>query len=83
MASPSAYISATIHRLTSPRHAGHEVNVEIVTGKIIDGYFPPTAARLVQDWTLARRAALEENWRRARNNLPLARIVGLDDGQGR
>jgi hypothetical protein len=64
-------------------YAGHQANVEIATGRIIDGYLPPTAARLVQEWTLARRPALEENWQRARNNLPLERIAGLDDDQGR
>jgi hypothetical protein len=38
---------------------------------------PRCAAR--EGWALAHRAELNENWRRAREQLPLVRIPGLDD----
>lgn len=60
-------------------YGGYEANVLIETGEVINGRLPPQAARLVQQWTLAHRAELEDNWRRARANLPLIRIAGLDD----
>ena len=39
--------------------------VRLVDGQIISGELPPTAERLVREWTLARHGELEENWRRA------------------
>jgi hypothetical protein len=60
----------------------HEANVAIVTGEVIDGHLPRTAARLVKQWTLAHRDELQANWNRARARLPLDRIAGLDDDQG-
>jgi hypothetical protein len=63
-------------------YGGDQANIAISSGKIIDGYLPPTAARLVMEWTLAHRPALEENWKRARANFPLERIAGLDNDQG-
>jgi hypothetical protein len=44
----------------------HEAFVAIETGEVIEGALPKTAARLVKEWTLARRNQLPENWRRAR-----------------
>ncbi len=55
--------------------------VRIADGEIITGDLPPTARRMVRDWALARRAELEENWRRSRTHEPLERIAG-PDGQG-
>jgi hypothetical protein len=52
--------------------------VRLSDGEIIAGELPPTAARMVRDWTLARRADLEENWRRARAHEQLERIAGPD-----
>jgi hypothetical protein len=60
-------------------YAGHEANVSIASGEVIDGHLPTRAARLVKEWTLAHRAELEENWRRAREHAPLGRIAGLDE----
>ncbi len=40
----------------------HEAFVSIESGEIIFGYLPKTAARLVNEWTLARREQLRENW---------------------
>jgi hypothetical protein len=33
----------------------HQANVSIETGELIEGRLPRTAARLVKQWTLARR----------------------------
>jgi hypothetical protein len=52
--------------------------VRISDGTLISGELPPTAARLVREWTLARRKELEENWERARAHQPLERIAGPD-----
>jgi hypothetical protein len=56
----------------------HEANVSIETGDVIDGRLPRTAARLVKLWTLAHHAELKANWDRARANISLERIAGLD-----
>ena len=53
--------------------------VRLSDGEIISGELPPLAARMVRDWTLARRAELEDNWRRARAHEALERIAGPDD----
>jgi hypothetical protein len=56
----------------------HEANVSIDSGEVIEGKLPRTAARLVKEWTLARRPQLRENWRRARAGELPERIAGLD-----
>jgi Domain of unknown function (DUF4160) len=60
-------------------YSGHEANVSIATGEVIEGHLPANAARLVKQWALAHRGELEDNWRRARAKTPLVRIAGLDD----
>mgnify|MGYP001548053203 CR=1 FL=1 len=55
--------------------------VRIADGEVIAGDLPPTARRMVREWALARRAELEENWRRAVMHEELQRIAG-PDGQG-
>jgi hypothetical protein len=37
-----------------------------------------TALRLIKDWSLARRAELEANWRRMKAGEPLERVAPLD-----
>jgi hypothetical protein len=54
-------------------------NVLIETGEVIDGRLPPNARKLVRRWTLRHRVALRANWARARADLPLEPIPGLDD----
>ena len=60
-------------------YAEHQANVSIETGDVIDGRLPRQAARLVKEWTLARQQEMMANWTRARANLPLERIAGLDN----
>lgn len=52
--------------------------IAISSGEIIAGDLPALAQRILRRWTLARRAELEENWRRARAHEPLERIAGPD-----
>jgi Domain of unknown function (DUF4160) len=56
----------------------HEASISIETGEVIEGRLPRTAARLVKLWALAHQAELKANWDRARANIPLERIAGLD-----
>ena len=60
------------------RYGNAKALVRILDGRLISGELPPTARRLVEQWALARRAELEENWRRARAKRPLERIAGPD-----
>lgn len=60
-------------------YSGHEANVAIATGEVIEGHLLANAARRVKQWALAHRAELEDNWRRARAGTPLLKIAGLDD----
>jgi len=60
-------------------YSGHEANVSIATGEVIEGHLPANAARLVKEWTLAHQGELEDNWRRARASTPLVKIAGLDE----
>lgn len=60
-------------------YGGHEANVAIATGEVIEGHLPGNAARLVKEWTLAHRRELEDNWQRARAREPLIRVAGLDE----
>jgi Domain of unknown function (DUF4160) len=63
------------------RYGRAKALVRISDGKIIAGEIPPTAARLVRKWALARRAELEDNWNRAQVHRPLEKIAG-PDGKG-
>jgi hypothetical protein len=60
------------------RYGEAKAVVRLSDGTIISGELPPLARRLVRDWILARRAELEENWRRARERLPLEKVPGPD-----
>ena len=55
--------------------------VRISDGQIIAGELPPTAARMVKEGALLRRAELEHNWQRAISLQELEKIAG-PDGQG-
>jgi hypothetical protein len=61
------------------RYGEAKAVVRLSDGAIIGGELPPLAGRLVRDWALARRSELEENWRRAREHLPLEKVAGPDE----
>jgi Domain of unknown function (DUF4160) len=52
--------------------------ISIETGDIIHGSLPPGTHRVVRDWCRRHNAELMENWKRARERLPLERIPGAD-----
>jgi phosphomannomutase len=58
-------------------YAGREVQVRIEDLSIIAVQFPPRAMGLVIEWAAQRRAALREDWRRARAHEPLRPIAPL------
>lgn len=60
------------------RYGGARAVVRLSDGAIIAGELPRLATRLVREWTLARQAELQENWRRARAHVPLERVPGPD-----
>jgi len=60
------------------RYGRAKAMIRLSDGEIIAGELPPLATRLVQDWILARRVELEENWQRARKHAPLERVPGPD-----
>src|SRR3954454_7031027 len=47
------------------RYAESQAMVRISDGAIIAGELPPTAARMVREWALARNGELQDNWGRA------------------
>ena len=59
------------------RYGEHEVLVQIETGRVM-GSFPPRALKLVEEWRKLRRDALMEDWRLARERLPLKPIAPLE-----
>jgi hypothetical protein len=61
------------------RYQGYRARVRVADGEIVDGWLPPTARRLVMQWTELRREALTKNWIAARSDGRLERIGGLDD----
>jgi hypothetical protein len=58
-------------------HGEHVAAIAIATLEAIEGSLPPRATQLVRTWAQDHRAELEENWRRARLDLPLEPIAPL------
>lgn len=56
----------------------HEALVEINTGRIHEGYLPPKALQLVNEWRRLHLDELMEAWRRSREELPLKSIEPLE-----
>lgn len=58
-------------------YSGHVASIEIETLRVIDGWLPPRALRLVGEWAVLHRDALDDNWNRARAHDALAAIDPL------
>jgi len=58
-------------------YGGHEISVEIETGRI-HGQFPPRALKLVIEWRDLHKAELLENWSLAKAGQPLKSIAPLE-----
>ncbi len=57
---------------------GHdEIAVQIRTLAVMAGRLPPRAMGLVMEWAALHQAELEDNWTRAENLEPLAKIDPL------
>ena len=56
----------------------HEALIAIETLEFVDGWLPKRAYALVLEWTAQHRAELRANWDRAREGLPLERVVPLE-----
>jgi hypothetical protein len=59
------------------RYAGQQTSVAIATLEVLAGSLPERALRLVREWAALHRGELEENWLRARDEVPLEPIAPL------
>jgi hypothetical protein len=60
------------------KYGGFEAVIAIENGDVLDGGLPPRALGLVQEWREDRRAALAEDWTRARVHKALKQIEPLE-----
>ena len=58
-------------------YGGHEISVEVETGRI-HGQFPPRALKLVVEWRDLHKAELLENWALAKAGQSLKPIAPLE-----
>lgn len=58
-------------------YSGDAAEIEIGSGKLIEGWLPPRAQRLVGEWATAHQQELRDNWERARAHEPLTAIEPL------
>ena len=59
------------------RYGKAKISVRIADG-VVTGSFPPRALAHVLEWAKLHETELLENWRRARNHLPLEMIEPLE-----
>ena len=55
-----------------------EAEIEIATGRVLNGSLPRRAMSFVTDWTIMHRDKLLRDWRLARSHEPLQPIPPLD-----
>ena len=60
------------------RYAGKKALISIENPAILKGHLPPRVLGFVVEWAALRRAELEENWDRARQELPFEVIEPLE-----
>jgi hypothetical protein len=58
-------------------YSGDEAQIAIETLQPIRGSLPTTALRLIRDWGELHRVELEQNWIKARDQVPLDMIEPL------
>lgn len=58
-------------------YSGDVAEIEIESGRVIDGSLPPRALCLVQEWLALHAEELQGNWERARAHEPLVAIDPL------
>jgi hypothetical protein len=59
------------------KYAEHQAQIDIATGKVINGELPRRARELVEEWTTLHRDELMTNWDLAVRQEPLNRIEPL------
>jgi hypothetical protein len=59
------------------RYAGAQASISIATLELLAGSLPERALRLVVEWASLHQGELNENWERARAELPLEPIPPL------
>ena len=60
------------------RYGSHRAILEIEPIAVLAGSLPPRALGLVSEWASLHGAELRENWRRAREHLPLEPVAPLE-----
>ena len=60
------------------RYGEYRAILQIEPTTVLAGGLPPRAMGLVMEWAMLHRAELEDNWRRARAQRPLRRILALE-----
>ncbi len=60
------------------RYERHEALVAIDTLEFVEGWLPKRAYALVLEWAAQHRGELRANWDRARQAMPLERVVPLE-----
>ncbi len=59
------------------KHAEYKALISIADGSIMRGQLPSRAYSMVLEWLALHRNELLENWKAARQGLPLKEIEGL------
>lgn len=59
------------------KYGGHEAQIEILTGQMLNGDLPRRALGLVREWVEIHRDELLLDWERAERQEPLASIDPL------
>jgi hypothetical protein len=59
------------------RYGDYEIRVNITTGEIMTGFFPPVPRKRVLKWLVLHRKELVEDWKLAKQRKPLRRIEPL------
>jgi hypothetical protein len=62
-------------------YQGFEASIAIETGELMKGKLPPSARRLLREWTQRHRNELLENWQRGRLYLPFLAVQGADEDE--
>ncbi len=60
------------------RYAGQRATIAIDTLAVLDGSLPARALGLAMEWAVIHREELLDNWRRAREQVPLHAIAPLE-----
>lgn len=63
-------------------YQGYKAQIGIEDGRVMAGRIPPTAARILRDWSTQRRDELMANWSRGERDAEFERVAGPDNDVG-